>query len=121
MRYLVSGGSAFAIEYSSFLALFYIFSIGAIMANAASFLMGLVTSFLLNKTWVFKGSHHKSTSTQLAMYVILALINLIITSIAIDYLIEVGAAAFLAKILLIIVVAGWNFIILKNFIFRATQ
>jgi putative flippase GtrA len=122
VRYVVAGGSAFVAEYSSFIILFYILKWAPVYANTLSFVLGLATSFTLNKFWVFgKDSQQRQSHHQFVMYSVLALINLIITNIAIDHLIKSGVPAFVAKIVLIMSVACWNFLIFKKIIFKSAE
>ncbi|MCA9301703.1 GtrA family protein, partial [Candidatus Saccharibacteria bacterium] len=118
-RYLVSGGTAFTIEYGSFLALFYLLKFGSITSNTVSFILGLLTSFLLNRLWVFSGDNYQhSSSRQLFSYIILALFNLLLTNVAMIYVVNLGIGAYIAKVILIVMVASWNYIIFKTLIFK---
>ena len=120
-RYLVSGGTSFVVEYSSFLALYYLFSMSAVGSNTISFILSLITSFSLNKLWVFKSnSQSRQTSHQLVIYAVAAGCNLIITDFAIHWLVGIEVPAFAAKMLLIIAVACWNFLLFQKLIFKAT-
>lgn len=120
-RFLLSGGTAALTDYATFLVMFYVLGTTIVVANVTSFLAGLVVSFLLNKKWVFKGGQAKSTRTQTVLYVSLAFLNLFITSIAIEYLHEIGVAAAIAKFILIGVVAVWNYFIFKKLIFKSSH
>jgi putative flippase GtrA len=120
-HFLLSGGTAALVDYSTFLCMFYIFSAAVVVANIISFSAGLVTSFLLNKKLVFKGNHEKGTHVQIAIYISLALLNLIISSAAIDYLHSMGVAAAVAKFILIGVVAIWNYFIFRKLIFNISH
>lgn len=120
-RYLVSGGTAFSLEYVAFLFLFYIVSAPSVAANTVSFMIGFVVSFGLNKLWVFHGDQGKKTQHQIGLYFALALVNLAITNIAILWLIEVGTPGYAAKIVLIGCVAVWNFILFSKLIFNRSK
>lgn len=118
-RYLVAGGTAFATEYGVFLLLFYIVHLQAVViANIISFIAGLIVSFTLNKTWVFKGDHTKKVGHQFVLYMSLAGVNLLITSVAIYWLVSLGIKAFIAKFIVIVAIAVWNFALFKTIIFR---
>jgi len=118
LHYATSGSSAFAIEYSSFLILFYHYHITAVIANTVSFVLGFTTSFILNRLWVFgQKEQTKQVLHQISLYLVIAFINLAITDIAIHFLVNAHVPAFIAKIILVIIVACWNFIIFKKIIF----
>lgn len=116
-KYLIAGGSAFASEYILFLILFYYISTSVSLANAASFALGFMVSFLLNKFWVFQAKEAENTK-QLLIYALIATFNIFITSIAIEFLVSSGAPAFIAKIGLIACVAFWNFALFKYIVFK---
>ncbi len=117
-HYAISGGTAFTIEYGSFLIFYYEFHLSAVLANTISFSLGLVTSFLLNRFWVFAHDKQKKKMVhQMSLYLVTGLFNLIITDIMIHFIVKAGVPAFIAKILLVIIVAFWNFFIFKRIIF----
>lgn len=118
-RYLVTGGTAFAIEYGSFLFLFYILNFGSELSNSVSFGTGLITSFCLNKLWTFKGGKYTHTSRrQLVIYMLVAITNLIFTNLSINILIHYNVPGYVAKVVLVALVACWNYIIFKKLIFK---
>lgn len=118
IRYLLTGGSAVAVEFVSFLFLFYVISSSLIMSNSLSFVLGMLTSFLLNRQWAFKGSkgrmHH-----QLMMYVMLALLNVSLANLLIWQFTAWGMLPFMAKPLIIALTATWNYFLFKKVIFKA--
>ncbi|KRG66255.1 GtrA-like protein [compost metagenome] len=121
LRFLISGCSAAAIEYLVFILLQR--SLGLdwlILSQSASFGCGLVTSYLLNRAWVFKSSNQ--ASTELVKYVALAVVNLLIGNIAITVLSgPVGINQYVAKAIVMVFVAAWNYIIMSTVIFRTRQ
>lgn len=120
LHYAFAGGAAFTVEYAAFLAIYYILSVPPELANIVSFALGLITSFTLNKLWVF-GHQEQDVNgkSQAALYALLALVNLALTTLGIHLLVEHDVPAFIAKLVLIVLVAGWNFIIFRKIIFRS--
>ncbi|MDB5177132.1 MAG: hypothetical protein JWN75_800 [Candidatus Saccharibacteria bacterium] len=115
-KFLVSGGTAALIEYSSFFALIHYFQELLIMSNIVSFALGLLASFLLNKQWVFK--ERGDTRRQLLLYFSLALLNLLLSSLLIWLLVNtVGMPAVIAKLFIMAVIATWNYVIFSKLIF----
>jgi uncharacterized protein len=53
-KYVLVGGLNTAVGYLSFLLLFYALGMEKIPANAISYVLGLVNSFIWNKLWTFK-------------------------------------------------------------------
>ena len=118
IKYLMSGGFAFSGEYSTFLVVFYILEFSAVIANTIGFCIGLIISFLLNKLWTFNGSEQKhGWKKQAIVYSLLAIFNLLFTNIMIKELVDAGTPGYVAKLILMIVVVLWNFIVFKRFIF----
>lgn len=120
VRYLIAGGAAFFSEYLIFLILFYSVMASVISANIISFTIGFAVSFTLNKFWVFQ-TGSANILRQLTTYLIVALVNIVITSTAIKYLVDMGVSGYIAKIVLIVCVAAWNFMLFKCVIFRAVR
>lgn len=118
-RYLVSGGSAFVMEYGSFLILFKGLALPLVAANTISFLIGLATSFIIGRTWAFKQDTfaHKARH-QALMYVVLAGVNVLLSNGIIWLLDSLGLDARIGKVIAIGFVAVWNFFIFKYVIFR---
>jgi len=120
-RYLLVGGGAFLAEYGSFLILFSGFRMWLWLANGSSFCIGLATSFLLNRLWVFSShvkKYEKRAHHQLAFYAGLSLINLMLTLLLVAYFKREGIDPRIGKILASGLTSIWNFILFKAFIFR---
>lgn len=122
LQYIVAGGSSFTVEYGSFLALYYMAHTTEVVANTISFILSLVTSFTLNKLWVFKSERQTHRfSHQLILYGCVATVNVIVTDIMIHFLVGAGMPAFVAKMILIVLVATSNFFVFKKLIFKPQQ
>jgi putative flippase GtrA len=117
IRYLLSGGAAVTVEYTSFLLLFYVLSAPLIIGNSLSFLLGMLTSFLMNRQWTFKGSKGR-IHYQLVLYALLALINMSLTNVLMWQFTTWGMLPFVAKLFIIALCATWNFFIFKKVIFK---
>ena len=115
-RFLVSGGSAAAVEFFVF-----IFLLGWInntfAVNSISFLCGLMVSFSLNRKWVF-GSN-ANVKKQFVEYFALALINMLLSGGLVYLLVDVwGLAAWAGKIFVMGAIAFNNYFIFSKFIFK---
>lgn len=120
--YLFAGLTTLMVEYGIFLILFYVLDLSVILANALSFTTALTVNFLLNKKLVFSVNNSKnSVQKQIVLYFGLALFNVLITTTGIHFLLKLSVPAFLAKLLLMGVVAGWNFVIFRQVIFRKSS
>lgn len=118
IRYLIGGGTSFLIEFLCFNVLFYTGVISVVVANSVSFCIGLTSSLLINKLWVFSGASKEWSLRQVVGFVVLGMANLIITNCTIGLLVSVGVPGFVAKGGLMVCVACWNFLIMKKILFR---
>jgi len=119
IRFLLSGGTAAAVEYLVFLSLqLAIKSHCLVFDQSISFACGFIVSFFLNRRWVFnsRGKWH----AELTRYGALAAVNLVLSSIAILLLTGyLHMHALLAKLFVMVMVAAWNYLIFSRFVFRA--
>jgi len=121
IKYLFVGGSAFLLEYGLFLILNSTLNL-LILANVLSFVVGLVYSFVLHQKWTFAGDHKHDPRKQAASYLLLALVNVVLTSFIITLLVDsLGVLPFVAKIICMLLVVAWNFLILNKIIFKVAQ
>jgi putative flippase GtrA len=116
LKFLVTGGFAASIEYFSFFAFIHFFDQQIIISNITSFMLGFITSFLLNKQWVFKSKG--DIRRQLAIYLSLALLNLTISTFLIWFLNNnLLINALIAKLVVMVVIATWNYFLFSKIIF----
>ena len=116
LRFLASGGSAAAVEFFVFMLLLGWVD-NTLVGNSISFLCGLMVSFTLNRKWVF-GSQ-AGVKKQFIEYFILAIINLILSNLAVYLLVdELSVAAWIGKIIVMGAIAFNNYFIFSKFIFK---
>ncbi|AWH20246.1 GtrA family protein [Stenotrophomonas sp. ZAC14D2_NAIMI4_6] len=118
LRFLVAGGSAAAVEYAAFFALQFTFGPKWLLVNQSlSFSCGFVVSFLLNRHWVFRSDGN--AGHELLKYGILAAINLAASNACIFLMVgPLGIHPLAAKILVMGMVAAWNYLIFSRLVFR---
>lgn len=119
LKYLIAGGTAFAVDYFGFILLFYALGLPIIASNTLSFLAGFFTSFFFNRGWTFKAdkkykwaAHH-----QLAAYLLLSLANLLASNLIV-YALHLIMPAVIGKFIAAGMIACWNFIIFRAVIFK---
>ena len=118
VRYVITGGSAFFVEYSCF-ALLLTTTHMLLVANSISFIIGALFGFLMHKFWSFSGDHKLKTRHQLGAFIAVAVFNFFIVNLLIAILVNyVHINAYIAKILVILLITLWNFIIFNRVIFR---
>jgi putative flippase GtrA len=120
LRFLISGGSAAATEYAVFIALQIALGGGGLFASqSASFGCGFIVSFLLNRHWVFRSSGR--IGSELAKYGVVAAINLGLGNLAIHLLVgPAGIHPLPAKLMVMAMVAAWNYLIFSRLVFRVS-
>jgi len=120
IKFLLSGGSAASVEYGSFLVLIILLNVPILGANIVSFLCGLGVSFLLNRVWVFKSAGQKKS--EFARYFLLAVINLLLSTVIMGALVyNVGMSENFAKLIVMVLIASWNFVIFSKLIFKSKK
>jgi putative flippase GtrA len=115
-RYLIAGGFSAALEWGTFLLLYYVWNWSVVWANTISFSIVLLINFILTKFWVFPGRHRHSTSLQAVMYLGLALFNVAVSNIIVANLSQLVPAG-LAKLMTMAAVVSWNFVLMRLRIF----
>jgi putative flippase GtrA len=118
VRYLLAGGVTAGLEYISFLALYAALQPGLVVPNTLSFLVGLLSSFTLNRLWVFDHKQHKRVHHQFVQYGILICLNLLVTNLVIVGCRQLDIEPFIGKIVAMAVTTAWNFAIYKYVIFK---
>lgn len=115
------GGLAFAVDFLSFVFLHTVLNQAIIVATVISVIMGFLTSFILNKVWVFKSnsnnSHH-STHLQISMYILLVLFNMAFSYIFIQIMSNYLNRVEIAKLGAMITIVLWNYFLYKKVIFK---
>ena len=118
VRYLMSGGAAFVIEYLIFITAFYLTN-HLVFANTISFIIGVVAGFTFHKFWSFAGNHKLNTKVQIGSTFTLGVVNLIMTNIMILILVEqLGMLVYISKIVVLILIVVWNYFIFNSLIFK---
>ena len=113
-----------AIDVGVSTALYSFLHFPAFLASAFGFLSGFFFGFPVNKKKVF---HHTkddryNLKKQVSFYWILLVFNLIVTSLLVELLVSLSIIEIqYAKVLVTVLIASWNFIIYKIFIFSKTK
>lgn len=118
IKYLLTGGLTFAVDYLVLVICYYVFSLPLWVATSLGYLGGLCVSFYVNRTWVFgaRGKQRKMTR-QLVEYVSLLLFNYVFTVFAIRLLDNLGVPPAISKIVITATIAGWNYLVYNKVIF----
>lgn len=118
VRYVMVGGAGATIEYLVFTLVDSV-GVDVLIANAISFCIGLILTFALHNIWSFSGEKTYDTSTQFASYVLLAGLNLLLSTILIGWMVH-GAHIhpLIAKATCMMMIVLWNYLLLNKIIFK---
>ena len=122
LRYIIVGGTSYAIELSVLLLLVRVFDFNTTLAVSIGFWLGLVISFLLQKFLAFKNTdtRAKRLTIQTVYYALLVLFNYGFTLLFV-HLLEPFIDLSIARTLALIITTAWNYIIYKKVIFTEVK
>ena len=122
--YLFVGGSAFIVEYISFIILLPLISMSynIVVAQFISFCIGLIISFNGNRLYTFNSpdmTYARNVPSQISAYLTLAAINLCLSTLGIYILTHLfSVPPLLAKVIIMLMIVSWNFLIFNKLIFK---
>lgn len=100
--------------------LYVIVHFPAYLASAVGFLSGFFFNFPMNRKKVFNhtSADRFSLRTQVVLYISLCVFNLIVTSLLVDLMVGTELLPIqYAKVIVTVMIAVWNFLLFKLFIF----
>lgn len=118
LRYIIVGGTSYAIELSVLLLLVRVFHFNTTLAVSIGFWLGLVISFLLQKFLAFKNNDTRARrlTIQTVYYALLVLFNYGFTLLFV-HLLEPFIDLSITRTLALIITTAWNYVIYKKVIF----
>lgn len=118
IKYLFVGGTSFLLDYGLFLLLYKQFGVFEVYANAISVFVAFWYNFLLNKFWSFESND--DFFKQILYYLALMFFNMLFSS-GFIYIIDkrVGISPVIGKVIAMVLIVGWNFILYKTVIFKS--
>lgn len=118
-RYVLSGTLAYAVDYCSLIVLVEVFSVYYLTAALAAFLLGSVTSYVLNVMWVFDKRTFENKYFEIFIFVVIAIAGLAMNQYMIWFFTENVKFHYLfSKLVATMVVFTWNFFARKYILFR---
>ena len=119
-RYGFVGGAAFLVDYGVLVLLTEVFGMHYLLSATISFILGLVTNYLLSVVWVF---NNRTVGNRWAEFVVFAVIgviglgfNALIMYVCTD---KMGIHYMISKIISTVIVFFWNFFARKFVLFKA--
>jgi len=116
-RYLLVGGSTFAIDFALLVCLHSALRVNLAIATTTGYWVSVIYNFFMNRHWVFNAQQVKSLKAHASLYSCL---------LAINYVATVGTVSILtkyvpyevAKALIVVVSISWMYPIQKTLIFH---
>lgn len=117
--FLVVGFTTFLIDLGVTTILYSFVHFPAYLASAIGFLSGFFFNFPMNRKKVFKHSKRDrfAVKVQIGFYTMLCIFNLLATSLVVEIMVSAGIDIGVAKIIVTGMIAVWNFLIFKFFVF----
>ena len=120
-RYLISGGTAAAINVAVLFACVHWLHIWYITSSIVSFVISFIASFTFQKFWTFKDKATLGMHRQAVWYLCLALVNLGLNTLIVYFCVETAAMNYIvAQIVASALVACESFFI-SRLIFKASS
>ncbi len=118
-RYIIAGGVAYMVDYSSLIVLTEMFRVYYLTSSAIAFLLGTVTSYVLNSGWVFSRRTFDSRRVEISIFLVIGVIGLVLNQYCIWFFTEKAGFYYLySKIIATIAVFLVNFFARKYILFR---
>ena len=118
IRYLISGGLSEMLEIVSFVILLH-FTDWLYFSNSLSFMLGVVSGFILHKLFSFPCEHQFQTKHQLVGFVCLAIFNFFMINLIVGFLVKgLDVLPIIAKFLGILTTISWSYVLVNRVIFK---
>ncbi|MEF9841582.1 MAG: GtrA family protein [Raoultibacter sp.] len=115
IKYLLIGGSSAALELCLFQLLYALFGWPVAFSNISALVVATTFNFLMNRTYAFKSSSNPAKSV--VLYLILFTFNTVFSTITISLLIDAGLMSIIAKLITMVCITLWNFILYRKVVF----
>lgn len=117
MRYVVIGGTTFALDFVLLVALHGVLGINLFLATTIAYWTSIAFNFLANRFWTF-GATETSITKHLAGYLTLLGINYLFTVAFLTVATHFGMHYTIAKVVAVIIQISWTYYAYKKFIFK---
>ena len=114
-KYIIIGGTSAICELLLF-TIFDMLEISIVISNISSVIIATIINYLLNKFWAFKSQ--KASIKSLVLYIALFIFNITFSSQFIVFVSNAGVNGIVAKLISMILITCWNFVLYKKVIFK---
>lgn len=117
LRYLITGGSAFLLEYVLYLILYKWVGLDYALSMVLVYTALFAVTFVVTRKWTFKSK--ANAKRQLLLYFLLFLFNVYVGNyLMMRMLVGAGISAEIAPFLKTAMITTWNFLIYKYVIYK---
>lgn len=118
MRYLLIGGSTFALDILMLFTLHAKLDVKIAAATSIAYWVSITYNFLLNRYWTFSISEKEDLQKHITSYFLLLVINYFFTVVFVSFFSH-HMSYILAKALAVIIQMTWTYYLYKNYIFTS--
>ncbi|MFX1818796.1 GtrA family protein [Pseudarthrobacter sp. CC4] len=116
VRFLAVGGLSFALDLGLLAVLHEGFGVDLWIATPIAFVVSLVFNFLLQRVFTFQATNKGSVSA--AKYLLLVLLNIVVSDVIVTGFDAVGWSYVLGKTTATTLTTVWNYFLYRHWIFR---
>lgn len=116
VRYVITGGTAFLVEYGLYLILIKLTHLSPVPAAMLVYTVVFLVTFVMTRTWTFRsnGRLHWQFVAHFGLFVF----NLLIGNYFLfDYLLNAGVSKYIAPFIKTALITCWNFLIFRYLIY----
>lgn len=118
LRYFVSGGIAFVVDFSLLYILTEFVGLHYRLSTVIGFTVGLLITYLFSILWVFDSRRFKNAKLEITIFAFIGVVGLLLTSFFMWFFTDkLNVHYMLSKVFTTIIVFLWNFIMKKLTLF----
>ena len=118
-RYVIAGSLAYMVDYGLLIIFTEFFQLYYLTSSAIAFLLGSMTSYVLNVNWVFDKRTFKNRQLEILIFILIGIVGLVLNQYCLWFFTEGLNLHYLhSKIIATIVVFVLNFFARKYILFR---
>lgn len=125
LRYFVTGGLAFIVDFGVFSLALYYFDIHYLIANLIGLMAGNVVNYLLSLGWVFsaeKRKMEKHRMLEITVFIVISLIGVGLNEVLMLFMVgKLSLNEMFSKVVAAGVVLVYNFLARKFILFRGNE
>lgn len=122
LRYLITGGAAFVIDFCLYVLCLYVFEFHYLIANLIGLIAGLSLNYAMSVCWVFTACTRTFENNKITEFILFATVGIIgvgINELLMFFMVDFfDCNKLLSKMIAAIIVLMWNFIARKLMLFK---